>query len=115
LDDKLWVYGQLTEVEAKEYDGLWSAKRVENLVNSINDQFKLPPLSASMIWNKLLEENLFWTGNSLNRDKAKMWWIGWWRQSKSTRTLTIGCLKCGYRTPQLQLGIEFSIRRPRWP
>ena len=46
-----------------------------------------------------------WNGSEHNVDTAEIWIQATWntnqKASKANRCLTVGCLKCGHRTPEI--------------
>ena len=105
---ELWTYKPLTLAEATRDLEEHTSWVVEHGMNQILSSVSSHPLNVafpSRLWNLVKNSDFLWNGSEHTVDTAETWVQATWNTSKTAskanRCLTIGCLKCGYRTPEI--------------
>jgi hypothetical protein len=103
----LWTYGPLTVTEATrdmvEHTSWVGEQGMNQILSSVGSALNIDV--PSRWWNLIKNPNFMWNGEENHVSIAEIWIQATWNNkqgaSKSNRCLTVGCLKCGYRTPEI--------------
>jgi hypothetical protein len=103
----LWTYGPLTVTEATrdmvEHTSWVGEHGMNQILSSVGSALNIDV--PSRWWNLIKNPNFMWNGDEHHVSIAEIWVQATWNNSKSAsktnRCLTIGCLKCGHRTPEI--------------
>ena len=95
-DASVWKYKPLKEFEWAR-DALWDEKMIERALQSLETVFSVPSNQHPM-WYIASTPGMFWKGNPVDQHACFLYMTGDWPNSKTSRTIEIGCLRCGYRS-----------------
>ena len=91
----VWKYSPLKDFELG--DNMFDVKTIERVLQSIHSDHNAPA-NKHVVWHMVSREGMFWAGNPVDRPTRRLFVKGDWPNSKPSRFLEIGRLKCGYRS-----------------
>ena len=95
-DASVWKYKPLKDFEWTQ-DALWDDKMIERALQSLQTCFNVPS-NHHRLWYIVGTPGMFWKGNPVDKDSSLLYVRGYWPNSKTSRNIEVGCLKCGYRS-----------------